>query len=58
MTELVAFNRGAGKEYGLLVNKDGDEATIVPLDVKVGGEVNSKLATDGTVGGGEYEPVD
>jgi hypothetical protein len=57
MTELVAFNRGAGKEYGLLVDKDGDEAKIVPLNVQVGDEVNSKLSADGTVGGGEYETV-
>jgi hypothetical protein len=55
--KLVTFNRGSGKEYGLLVDTDGDEATIVPLNVPVGGEVQSKLATDGTVGGGEYEPV-
>jgi hypothetical protein len=55
--QLVAFNRGAGKEYGLLVDKDGDDAKIVPLNMKVGDEVTSKLATDGVVGGGEYEPV-
>lgn len=57
MAQLVAFNRGGGKEYGLLVDQEDGKAKIVPLDVKVGGEVESKLATDGTVGGGEYETV-
>jgi hypothetical protein len=53
---VVEFNRGAGKEYGIVL--DHDEAGDAIIGVVQQAEDHSyKLATDGSPSGGQYAVV-